>query len=118
MQAMHELDRDAFFEVAYSHFRRSRGVGALSRGPRVLETLQRHFSPAVISNFDGRLRMILEQFGIAKVFRWIFISSEIGVDKPDPVIYRRALRLCGRGAQRGDYASATIPSVTGRAAAA
>ena len=51
----------------------------------VLETLEPYFSLAVISNFDGRLRMILERFGIAKVFRWVFISSELGADKPDPL---------------------------------
>jgi putative hydrolase of the HAD superfamily len=59
----------------------------------VLKTLQPRFTLAVISNFDGRLRMILEQFGIAKVFRWIFISSEMGAEKPDPLIYRRALQF-------------------------
>ncbi|HSS17934.1 MAG TPA: HAD-IA family hydrolase, partial [Candidatus Dormibacteraeota bacterium] len=48
---------------------------------------------AVISNFDGRLRFILEHLGISKFFAHIFISSEIGADKPDPEIYLRALKL-------------------------
>jgi putative hydrolase of the HAD superfamily len=47
----------------------------------------------VLSNFDGRLRLILKHLGIAKFFKHVFISSEIGADKPDPEIYRRALKL-------------------------
>ena len=91
--AMHELDRDAFFEVAYSHFAEA-GVWELYPEVReVLKILEPHFTLAVISNFDGRLRMILEQFGIARIFRGIFISSELGADKPDPLIYGRALQL-------------------------
>ena len=101
--AMHELDRDAFFEVAYSHFAEA-GVWELYPEVReVLETLQPRFSLAVISNFDGRLRVILEQFGVAKFFRWIFVSSELGADKPDPLIYRRALQLGGVAPNEGLY---------------
>ena len=88
-----EFDRDNFFEVAYEHFAEA-GVWALY--PEifsVLEKLEPHFQLAVISNFDGRLRFILEQLGISKFFAHIFISSEIGADKPDPEIYRRALKF-------------------------
>jgi len=51
------------------------------------------FELAVISTFDGRLRLILEHLGISKFFHHLFISSELGADKPDPEIYRRALDL-------------------------
>ena len=61
--------------------------------PGVLEQLQPRFQLAVISNFDGRLRFILQHLDISKFFRDIFISSEIGADKPDPEIFRRALKL-------------------------
>jgi len=93
--ATHELDRDAFFEAAYSHFAEP-GVWELF--PEVvaaLEALQPRYHLGVISNFDGRLRMILEQLGISKFFRVVVISSEIGADKPDPFIYRRAVELEG-----------------------
>jgi len=99
--AMHELDRDAFFEVAYSHFAEA-GVWELYPEVReVLKTLRPHFTLAVISNFDGRLRMILEQLGIAKIFRRIFISSELGADKPDALIYQRALQLSAMAPNEG-----------------
>src|SRR5213079_115065 len=56
----------------------------------VLTKLRTRFELAVISNFDGRLRFILEHLGISKFFSHVFISSELGADKPDPEIYRRA----------------------------
>jgi putative hydrolase of the HAD superfamily len=37
--------------------------------------------------------MILEHLGISKFFSHIFVSSEIGADKPDPEIFRRALKF-------------------------
>jgi len=90
-----ELDRDAFFEVAYSHFAEA-GVWELYPDViEVLEVLQPRFELAVISNFDGRLRMILEHLGVSKYFSHLFLSSELGADKPDPLIYQRALKLSG-----------------------
>ena len=88
-----DLDRDAFFEVAYSHFAEA-GVWELYPDAiEVLEALRPHFDLAVVSNFDGRLRMILEQLGVSQFFLHIFLSSELGADKPDPLIYQRALNL-------------------------
>jgi putative hydrolase of the HAD superfamily len=91
--SLSELDRDNFFEVAYEHFAEA-GVWELyPEVPGVLEQLRPRFELAVISNFDGRLRFILQHLGISKFFSHIFISSELGADKPDPEIYRRAVRL-------------------------
>jgi putative hydrolase of the HAD superfamily len=88
-----EFDRDNFFEMAYEHFAET-GVWELY--PEVIDVLEKlrpQFQFAVISNFDGRLRFILEQLGISKFFSHVFISSEIGADKPDPEIFRRALKF-------------------------
>jgi putative hydrolase of the HAD superfamily len=88
-----EIDRDNFFEIAYEHFAEA-GVWELySEVVEVLEKVQPRFQLAVISNFDGRLRFILEQLGISKFFPRVFVSSELGADKPDPLIFRRALDL-------------------------
>ena len=86
-----ELDRDNFFEIAYEHFA---AAGVWELYPEVvsiLEKLKPQFQLAVVSNFDGRLRMILEHLAISKFFSHIFVSSETGADKPDPQIFRRAL---------------------------
>jgi len=90
---LNELDRDNFFEIAYEHFAES-GVWELY--PEVLEVLENlapRFKLAIVSNFDGRLRMILEQLGVSKFFSQVFVSSELGADKPDPEIFRRALAV-------------------------
>src|SRR5207253_3744703 len=88
-----ELDRDNFFEVIYEHFAEA-GVWELyPEVVEVLEELRPRFELAIVSNFDGRLRVILERLGISKYFRHVFVSSEIGADKPDPEIFRRALEF-------------------------
>jgi putative hydrolase of the HAD superfamily len=91
--SLRELDRDNFFEIAYEHFAEA-GVWKLyPEVLDVLEQLRERFQLAVISNFDGRLRLILQNLGISKYFPNVFISSELGADKPDPEIIRRALKL-------------------------
>jgi len=91
--SLSELDRDNFFEIAYEHFAEA-GVWELyPEVSEVLEALQPQFPFAVISNFDGRLRFIFQHLAVSKFFSQIFISSELGADKPDPEIYRRAVRL-------------------------
>jgi len=89
------FDRDAFFEAAYEHFAEA-GVWELYPEVRdVLEALSPDYELAVISNFDGRLRTILKHLMISKYFRHVFLSSELGADKPDPLIYQRALQISG-----------------------
>jgi len=91
-----ELDRDAYFEAVYGHFAEAGVWDAYPEVGDVLTALHSRFELAVVSNFDGRLRMILEHLGLTKYFTYVFLSSELGADKPDPEIYRRALRLSGR----------------------
>jgi len=96
---MDPLDRDTFFEAAYGHFAEA-GVWQLYPDVQeVLEILVPRFELSVVSNFDGRLRLVLKHLGIAKYFRHIFLSSELGADKPDPLIYLRALELSGLGSE-------------------
>ncbi|MEO5720589.1 MAG: HAD-IA family hydrolase [Chthoniobacterales bacterium] len=87
------VDRETFFELAYDHFA---GAGVWELYPEaieVLESLRARTSLAIISNFDGRLRVILERLGISKYFSHVILSSEVGADKPDPLIFQRALEL-------------------------
>jgi putative hydrolase of the HAD superfamily len=89
------LDHDTFFEAAYGHFAEA-GVWELFPEVReVLDALAPCHELAIVSNFDSRLRMILEHLSISKYFRHVFLSSELGADKPDPLIYHRALGISG-----------------------
>jgi putative hydrolase of the HAD superfamily len=90
-----ELDRDNFFEIAYEHFAEP-GVWELYPEVNdVFDALHGRFDLSVISNFDGRLRVIFEHLGMTKHFRHIFLSSELGADKPDPMIFRLAIKASG-----------------------
>lgn len=50
---------------------------------------------AVISNADGRVARFLERAGLADLFELILDSGELGVEKPDPRIFRLALDRLG-----------------------
>jgi putative hydrolase of the HAD superfamily len=96
MPNLDELDRDAYFEAVYSHFAEAGVWDAYPEVEKVLSNLHGRFELAIVSNFDGRLRMILEHLGLSKYFAHVFLSSELGADKPNPEIYRRALRVSGK----------------------
>jgi putative hydrolase of the HAD superfamily len=91
--SLNEIDRDNFFEIAYEHFAEPCVWELYPEVVDVLTQLQPRFQLAVISNFDGRLRFVLEHLGISRFFSHIFVSSELGADKPDPEIFRRALKF-------------------------
>jgi putative hydrolase of the HAD superfamily len=93
--AMKDLDRDNFFEFAYDHFAEPGVWDLYPEVGEALASLHGRFDLSVISNFDGRLRMILEYLGISKYFRHIFLSSELGADKPDPMIFDLAVKVSG-----------------------
>jgi len=91
--SLSEFDRDNFFEIAYEHFAEAGAWELYPEVTDVLEKLRPRFQLAVVSNFDGRLRFILEHLGISKYFAHVFVSSEIGADKPDPELFRRAVKF-------------------------
>ncbi|GMH15309.1 hypothetical protein Nepgr_017150 [Nepenthes gracilis] len=46
---------------------------------------------AVVSNFDTRLRKLLEDLNVLDLFDAVVISSEVGFEKPDAKIFKAAL---------------------------
>lgn len=50
---------------------------------------------AVLSNFDSRLEDLLQNLDLAHYFDAIHISSRMGVEKPNPEIFQRALKEHG-----------------------
>ncbi len=89
------LDRDNFFEIAYEHFAEPEVWELFPDVIEVLSELHPRYQLAVISNFDGRLRFVLEHLGVRKFFKYVFLSSELGADKPDPEIFHRSLKFIG-----------------------
>lgn len=89
------FDRERFFVDLYGHFAEP-GVWELYPEVRdVLARLRERFKLGIVSNFDGRLRSLLAQFGILDLFEVVAISSEVGADKPDPFLFEAALAMAG-----------------------
>lgn len=88
------FDEEAYFEELYAHFA---APGVWAAYPETRETLRelkaRGLALGVISNFDRRLYPVLDSLGLTEFFSGIIISSEVGVEKPDPLIFHRALDL-------------------------
>lgn len=89
-------DFDTFFEELYDVFARSESWRLY---PDVLEILKilsaKSFTLYVLSNWDSRLTDICKNLGLSAYFNEIIISSLIGFEKPDPEIYRFALKRAG-----------------------
>lgn len=61
----------------------------------VLEALQGRYKLGVISNAFPSMWSALDRLGLSRYFQSITISADVGVRKPDPLIYRMALESLG-----------------------
>jgi putative hydrolase of the HAD superfamily len=79
---------DAYFDELFAYFARP---ASWELYPEAIETLralrERGLELAVVSNFDSRLRNILEGLGAASWFDGVFVSSAVGYAKPDRRIF-------------------------------
>lgn len=76
------------------------------------------FVLGVISNFDPFLRDILARLDLAQYFNLIITSSEVGILKPDPEIFRLALGRVGLDAEDSIYVGdAYYPDIVGATSA-
>jgi putative hydrolase of the HAD superfamily len=92
--AGYRVDRfDEYFAKLYATFRQ-RGIWELYQdADTILSRLNSSgIRLGVISNFDGRLRTILQQLDVADRFEHLVISSEVGAEKPSSRIFREAAR--------------------------
>lgn len=89
-------DDPDYFRELYEHFA---GPAPWRVYPDVLPALEelrrRGYLLAVLSNWDARLRPLLTALGVARYFDWLGVSAELGVHKPDPRIFDRAVRALG-----------------------
>lgn len=75
--------------------------------PWVLEALSAlrdaGYRMSVISNADGRAAKVLAQMGLAQYFEQILDSADVGVEKPEPEIFLRALDTLGLDPEEALY---------------
>ena len=70
----------------------------------VLDWFAAHgYRMGVISDTFPSLKLTLEAVGLAKYFEVFVCSDQVGVMKPDPLIYQTALNLMGVSAQESLY---------------
>lgn len=65
---------------------------ALDRNQRLLARLCRRYRMAVVSNFYGNVEMLCEEAGLTQYLTAVLDSTQVGVAKPDPAIFRKALK--------------------------
>lgn len=64
--------------------------------PDMLETLRgRGWRQAVLSNNFPELGDIVDALGIGPAFEAVFVSANLGYDKPHPDFFQQALAVCG-----------------------
>lgn len=85
----------AAFEDAYTHYASPAAWCPYPEVPAVLEALSTRLPLWIVSNFDRRLISVLEGLGLARHFRGIILSSEVGASKPDRRMFDAALRAAG-----------------------
>lgn len=67
--------------------------------PNARETLiglrERGYQTALLTNWDKRVRRVVEETGFSDYFDHLFISSEIGAEKPDAAIFTHSATALG-----------------------
>lgn len=74
------------------HLERNLWSSVRERTAETLEELHRRgYRLGVISNADGRVEALLEAVGLRPWFDFVLDSAVVGIEKPDPRIFRMAL---------------------------
>jgi putative hydrolase of the HAD superfamily len=86
----------SFFPAIYQSFAEAAAWRLYDDAVPALEGLaSRGLSLAIISNWDERLRPLLQQFRLDRYFETIVVSCEVGFAKPSGVIFEHASRRIG-----------------------
>lgn len=67
-------------------------IRSVSQFKKIIEKLEDRFILAVVSNFYGNLETVLDEFDIKKFFKVITDSTIVKIRKPDPEIFKTALK--------------------------
>lgn len=83
------------FADLYAWFARPEAWRAYPEVRQVLEELRGRLRLFILSNFDARLKGILDGLNLLPLFEGVIISSETGYSKPHAGIFSHAARLAG-----------------------
>lgn len=92
-QGTNDLITDLASRIA-DRFLRETVVG-LAHSRQVLDGLATQITLGVVSNFYGNLDRVLADNGFSALVAGIADSGRIGIYKPDPALYQRALEMIG-----------------------
>lgn len=96
-----EGDFDRVFEHLYEAFAHASRWRIHDGTRHVLETLSnRGFRLAVASNNDTRARQVLKELHLLDFFEALFLSGEIGFEKPDPRFFEHIIEVTGVAAEQ------------------
>jgi putative hydrolase of the HAD superfamily len=85
---------DRLFEELWATFAEPRRWRMYEPALGVLATLRdRGYRLGLLSNWDLRLRPLLQGLGLHDYFEHVIISGEVGVEKPSPRIFQHAVAL-------------------------
>jgi len=90
-QLVHPPPSESFFPQLYARFSESDVWRLHADVIPALQALQRDgVRTAVLSNWDDRLRPLLDRLDLTRFFNPIIVSCEVGIAKPDPAIFQFA----------------------------
>ena len=91
-----EATGEALAELREYHRRHNLWESVPAEVPAALAALKRlGLRQVVVSNSNGTARAKLERLGLASAFEFVLDSHELGVEKPDPAIFKLALGRLG-----------------------
>jgi HAD superfamily hydrolase (TIGR01509 family) len=73
----------------------SESAAAFARNRPILQSLKERYRLGVVSNFYGNLEAVCHGAGLAPLFAVMVDSHRVGAEKPDPAIFRAALKALG-----------------------
>lgn len=87
---------EAFFEELYDRFAGAEAWRLFPDALPLIKSLKKKGKiVGIISNWDSRLFGICDDLGLTPHLDFILASAEVGVAKPDPVIFKEALKRAG-----------------------
>ncbi|GAB4316629.1 MAG: HAD family hydrolase [Candidatus Sumerlaeia bacterium] len=99
-----QSDFDAFFNALFYEMERPARYRLMDGALETIDELKRRgYGAGLISNWDLRLRPVLDGLGLSSRLDPIVISAEVGVEKPSSGIFKAALRQAGVDARQAVY---------------